>query len=85
MMLGNLFSNLLSRDVVGGILALAFSSATIYLWTSGQPVPSDLLVINAVVVQNYVNTQNQKSVVAATAPAEPALAPPSVSDDDLSD
>lgn len=61
-MLGNLASSLLGRDSVGGVLALAFSAATIYLWVTGQPVPGELLVVNTVVVQNYINVRKDTNV-----------------------
>lgn len=55
--LGNL-TGLVGRDAIGGLLAVAFSSATIYLWVQGLPVPGELLVVNTVVVQNYINRKD---------------------------
>jgi hypothetical protein len=36
-----------------GVLALLFSGTTCYLWATGDPVPAELIAINATVVGVY--------------------------------
>ena len=43
----------LPQGTIRGILTLAFTSATLFMWVTGQVVPEALLGINALVVGNY--------------------------------
>lgn len=83
-MLGNIPNPFAGKDTIGGVLALGFSAATIYLWVTNQPVPGELLVVNTVVVQNYINRGNGTTgvnVESANVRVAP-LAPPAYADDD---
>lgn len=48
----------LPNGTVRGLLAIIFTIATVYLWVTGSPVPTELLVINSLVVGNYFGSRS---------------------------
>ena len=68
--LKNKFNQFSMRSFLAGL----FSTATCYLWVTGQPVPSDLLAVNLLVVGIFLGPP-QKA-------AEPLLAKPYVPGDE---
>jgi len=61
---------------VRGILALAFTVVSLYLFATGQTVPEALLAVNTLIVGNYFGTRTTATAVSAlTMPTEPLAAP----------
>jgi hypothetical protein len=50
--------------IVSAILALMFTAVTCYLWATQNPVTADLLAVNIIVVQQYIQNRDKKAVVA---------------------
>ena len=70
----------LPTGTVRGILALALTGSTIYLFVTGQPVPDPLLAINALVVGNYFGSRATESATKAAVEAE-TVQPPYIPED----
>lgn len=47
----------LPKGTIRGLLTLAFSGATLYLWVSGGVVPEALLGVTTLIVGNYFGTR----------------------------
>ena len=58
---------------VRGILALAFTVVSLYLFATGQPVPEALLAVNTLIVGNYFGV---RGVTPAAPVAEQAVEAP---------
>jgi uncharacterized membrane protein AbrB (regulator of aidB expression) len=66
----------LPTGTVRGVIALAFTVVSLYLFATGQPVPEALLAVNTLIVGNYFGARSTASAVAALqAPTEPLAAP----------
>jgi len=63
----------LPSGTIRGILALAFTAGTLYLWITGQTVPDALLAVNGLVVGNYFGF---RGVTPAAPAAEEAVEAP---------
>jgi hypothetical protein len=64
----------LPNGTVRGIIALAFTAGTLYLWVSGQVVPEPLLALNGLVVGNYFGSRG--SIGPAAPVSDETVGPP---------
>ena len=69
----------LPPGTVRGILALAFTVVSLYLFATAQVVPEALLAVNTLIVGNYFGTRN--AVEAQYTAPEAPLAPPVIPGD----
>lgn len=72
----------LPAGTVRGLIAMAVTAATLYLFVTGQDVPEALLALNGLVVGSYYSARGVASTIRAMQPPEePPLAPPATGED----
>lgn len=59
----------LPRGTVRGIIALAFSAVTLYLFATGQSVDTALLSISTLIIGNYFGSRTSENATTAAASA----------------
>jgi hypothetical protein len=67
----------LPNGTVRGIIALAITGVSLYLFATAQPVPEALLAVNGLVIGNYFGSRGQDNAI-QSAIAGAVAAPESV-------
>ena len=65
----------LPKGSVRGVISLAFTSVTLYLWATTQTVPLELLALTSLIVGQYFGQRN------STPDEEPPLGAPLIPED----
>lgn len=69
----------LPKGTVRGVIALSFSTAALFLWVTGQPLPDALLGVTTLIIGNYFGTRGSGD---AAPPAPEVVAAPYVPGDE---